>query len=201
LNIQKTTCTEGTTMSKHVGKPAPDFTTEAFVNNKTVKVSLKALRGKWVILAFYPADFTFICPTELGELADTYDTFKKMNTEILSISTDTAFVHKAWHDNSPTISKIKYPMVADPTRKICTDYETLIESDGLSQRCTVIIDPKGIVRSYDIHDNSIGRSVHEILRRLQAAQFVEKNPGLVCPASWKPGEKTLKPGMDLVGKI
>ncbi len=188
-------------MSTFVGKQAPDFTAEAFVVNKTVKVSLKGLRGKWVILAFYPADFTFICPTELGELADTYDDFKKMNTEILSISTDTAFVHKAWHDNSPTIKKIKYPMIADTTRKICTDYGTLIESDGLSQRCTVIIDPKGVVRSYDIHDNSIGRSAHEIMRRLQAAQFVAKNPGLVCPASWKPGSKTLKPGLELVGKI
>jgi peroxiredoxin (alkyl hydroperoxide reductase subunit C) len=184
-----------------VGKTAPDFTAEAFVNNKTVKISLKDLRGKWVVLAFYPADFTFICPTELGELADMYDQFKKLNTEILSISTDTAFVHKAWHDNSPTIKKIKYPMVADPTRQICTDYETLIPHEGLSLRCTVIIDPKGIVKSYDIHDNSIGRSAHEIMRRLQAAQFVAKNPGLVCPASWKPGGKTLKPGLDLVGKI
>ena len=188
-------------MSQFVGKIAPEFSAEAFVNNKTTKVSLKNLRGKWVVLAFYPADFTFICPTELGELAELYDTFKKMNTEILSISTDTTFVHKAWHDNSPTIKNIKYPMVADPTRAICTDYGTLIEAEGLSQRCTIIIDPKGIVRSYDIHDNSIGRSAHEIMRRLQAAQFVEKNPGLVCPASWKPGERTLKPGMDLVGKI
>ena len=188
-------------MSIYVGKQAPDFLTEAFHNDKTVKVSLKKLRGRWVVLAFYPADFTFICPTELGELADNYDTFKKMNAEILSVSTDTAFVHKAWHDNSPTIKKIKYPMIADPTMKICSDYGTLIEEEGLSQRCTVIIDPKGVIRSYDIHDNSIGRSAEEILRRLQAAQFVSKHPGLVCPASWKPGGKTLKPGMDLVGKI
>ncbi|MBS3148620.1 redoxin domain-containing protein [Candidatus Woesearchaeota archaeon] len=188
-------------MTTLVGKPAPEFTTEAFVNGKSTKVSLKALRGKWVILAFYPADFTFICPTELGELADMYDSFKKMNVEVLSVSTDTVFVHKAWHDNSPTIKKIRFPMLADPTRKLCSDYGTLIEHEGLSLRCTVIIDPKGVVRSYDIHDNSIGRTVHEIMRRLQAAQFVEKNQGLVCPASWKPGQKTLKPGMDLVGKI
>ncbi len=188
-------------MSLFVGKPAPEFSAEAFQSNKTVKVNLKDYRGKWVILAFYPADFTFVCPTELGELADLHDDFKKMNAEILSVSTDTAFVHKAWHDNSPTIKQIKYPMVADPTRAICTAYGTLIENDGLSQRCTVIIDPKGIVRSYDIHDNSIGRSAYEIMRRLQAAQFVAKNPGLVCPASWKPGSKTLKPGLDLVGKI
>ena len=120
---------------------------------------------------------------------------------MLSISTDTVFAHKAWHDVSPTIKKIKYPMVADPTQKICTAYGTLIENEGISLRCTIIIDPKGIVRSYDIHDNSVGRTADEILRRLQAAQFVAKNPALVCPASWTPGEKTLKPGLDLVGKI
>ncbi len=188
-------------MSKYVGKLAPDFEAEAFVNNKTVKMNLSKLRGRWVVLAFYPADFTFICPTELGELADRYGEFQKLNAEVLSVSTDTAFVHKAWHDNSPTIKKIKYPMVADPTRKICNDYGTLIEDEGLSLRCTIIIDPKGIIRSYDIHDNSIGRTADEIMRRLQAAQFVAKNPGLVCPASWKPGAKTLKPGLDLVGKI
>ena len=188
-------------MSTYVGKEAPEFTEDAFCVDKTLKVGLKKLRGKWVVLAFYPADFTFICPTELGELADHYDEFKKMNTEVISVSTDTAFVHQAWHEKSPTIGKVKFPMLADPARRVCTAYGTLIEDEGLSQRCTVIIDPKGIVRSYDIHDNSIGRSVHEIVRRLQAAQYVSKHPGLVCPASWKPGEKTLKPGKELVGKI
>ncbi len=188
-------------MSLFVGKSAPDFAADAFLNGKSSKISLKALRGKWVVLVFYPADFTFVCPTELGELADAYNEFSRMNAEILSISTDTVFVHKAWHDNSPTIKKIRYPMIADPSRKICIEYGTLIETAGLSQRCTVIIDPKGIVRSYDIHDNSIGRSASEILRRLQAAQFVAKNPGLVCPASWKPGSKILKPGLELVGKL
>ncbi len=195
-------------MSHFVGKTAPDFTAEAFVNQKVAKLSLKSLRGKWVILAFYPADFTFICPTELTGFATRKSEFKALtiliktrNTEVISVSTDTAFVHKAWHDNSQTIKKIKYPMLADPTRAVCTAYGTLIEHEGLSQRCTVIIDPTGTVRSYDIHDNSIGRSVHEIMRRLKAAQFVNKNPGMVCPASWQPGEKTLKPGMDLVGKI
>ncbi len=188
-------------MATFVGKQAPEFTAEAFVNGKTEKVSLKGLKGKWVILAFYPADFTFICPTELGELADYYEQFKKLNAEVISVSTDTVFVHKAWHDNSPTIKKIKFPMLADPTRKVCTDYGTLIEEEGLSLRCTVIIDPHGVIKSYDIHDNSIGRAADEILRRLQASQFVASNPGLVCPASWKPGGKTLKPGLDLVGKI
>jgi len=184
-----------------VGKQAPDFTAEAFVKDKIQKVNLNKLRGKWVVLAFYPADFTFVCPTELGELADYYPKFKKMNAEVLSVSTDTAFVHKAWHDNSPTIKKIEFPMVADPTRKVCTEYGTLVEEDGLSLRCTVIIDPKGIVRCFDLHDNSIGRTADEIMRKLQAAQFVAKNPGNVCPASWRPGSKTIKPGLDKVGKI
>lgn len=184
-----------------VGSEAPDFTAEALKGDSVEKISLSKLRGKWVVLAFYPADFTFVCPTELGELADKYEEFKKLDTEVLSISTDTAFVHKAWKDNSPTIAKIQFPMVADPTRKICTEYNTLIEDEGLSLRCTIIIDPEGVVKSYDIHDNSIGRTADEIIRRVQAAQFVAKNPGQVCPASWKPGGKTLKPGLDLVGKI
>jgi peroxiredoxin (alkyl hydroperoxide reductase subunit C) len=184
-----------------IGKPAPDFTAEAYHEDKVKKISLKQLRGKWVVLAFYPADFTFICPTELGELADHYATFKKMNAEVLSVSTDTAFVHKAWKDASPTIKKIKFPMVADPTRQICKDYGTLIEEQGLSWRATFIIDPNGTVKWFEMHDNSIGRSTAEILRKLQAAQYVSKHPGEVCPVSWTPGAKTLKPGLNLVGKI
>lgn len=184
-----------------IGKEAPEFEAEAFHEEKVEKIKLSSLRGKWVVLAFYPADFTFVCPTELGELADHYEEFKKVGAEILSVSTDTAFVHKAWHDNSETIKKIKYPMVADPTRKICSDYGTLIEDEGVSLRCTVIVDPDGVVKSYDVHDNSIGRSASEILRRLQAAKFVRENPGQVCPASWKPGAEALKPSLEKVGKI
>ncbi len=184
-----------------IGKPAPDFTAEAYHDDKIKKVSLKTLRGKWVVLVFYPADFTFICPTELGELADNYALFKKMNAEVLSVSTDTAFVHKAWHDASMTIRKIKFAMVADPTRAICTKYGTLIEEQGLSWRATFIIDPQGIIKWFELHDNSIGRSTAEIIRKLQAAQYVAKNPGEVCPVSWQPGRKTLKPGLNLVGKI
>ncbi len=188
-------------MSMFIGKEAPDFTAEAYWKDKTVKLNLKKLRGKWVIMAFYPADFTFVCPTELAELAVNYDEFKKLNAEVISVSTDTVFVHKAWHENSPSIKKITYPMLSDPTGNVCRAYGTLIEDEGLSQRCTVIIDPKGIVRSYDIHDNSIGRNAKEILRRLQAARFVAKNQGLVCPASWTPGKKSIKPGLDKVGKL
>src|SRR3989338_11231293 len=188
-------------MTTLVGKPAPEFTTEAFVNGKSTKVSLKSLRGKWVVLAFYPADFTFICPTELGELADNYDHFKKLNTEIVSVSTDTVFVHKAWHDNSPTIKKIKFPMLADPARRVCRSYGTLIEEEGLSLRATFIINPNQEIKAFEFHDNNIGRSIDELIRKLQAAKFVAENKGNVCPMNWKPGAKTLKPGLELVGKI
>lgn len=184
-----------------IGEKAPGFTAKAFQNNGFKTVELTDYKGKWVVLFFYPADFTFICPTELGKLANTYTKLKEMNTEVLSISTDTEFVHKAWFDNSETIKKIKFPMLADPTGKICKDYGTYIENEGLSLRGTFIIDPEGTLVAYEMHDNSIGRSTIELVRKIQSAQFVKSNPGQVCPANWKPGEKTLKPGIDLVGKI
>ena len=190
-----------TTATPTINQPAPFFEAEAFVAGEKKKIKLSDYRGKWVVLVFYPADFTFICPTELGGIADKYEELKKMNVEVLSVSTDTVFVHKAWHDNSPTIKKIKFPMVADPTRRICSDYGTLIEHEGLSLRGTFIIDPDGILKAFELHDNSIGRSSEELVRKIQAAQFVREHGGEVCPLDWKPGGKTLKPGLDLVGKI
>jgi len=184
-----------------INEQAPAFTAEAFIDNDIKKISLKDYKGKWVILFFYPADFTFVCPTELGDLADNYEKFKELGAEIISVSTDTAFVHKAWHDNSETIKKIKFPMLADPTTKVCRDYGTLIENEGLSLRATFIIDPEGKVKAYEIHDNSIGRSTEEILRKIEAAKYTEEHGDEVCPMNWKPGSKTLKPGMDLIGKI
>lgn len=184
-----------------INDKAPDFTEDAYVDDEIRKISLSDYRGKWVVLFFYPADFTFVCPTELGELADSHEQFKKLNAEVISVSTDTAFVHKAWHDNSETIAKIKYPMLADPARRVTGSYGTLIAQDGLSLRATFVIDPEGVVKAYEFHDNSIGRSTVELLRKLQAAQFVSKHSGFVCPASWNPGGETLKPGLDLVGKI
>ncbi len=184
-----------------VNHQAPAFTLDAFHAGQITKVSLEQYRGQWVVLFFYPADFTFICPTELGELADNYANFKKLNTEVLSASTDTAFVHKAWHDSSPTIKKIGFPMLADPTSSLSRNYGVLIEEEGLALRGTFIIDPDGVVKSFEVNDNSIGRSSEELLRKLQAAQFVRENGGEVCPASWRPGRQTLKPAIDLIGKI
>jgi len=184
-----------------INEPAPGFTQDAFVNNEIKKISLADYKGKWVILFFYPADFTFVCPTELGELADRHEQLKALGVEVISVSTDTAFVHKAWHDNSPTIGKIKFPMLADPTGSVCKNYGTYIEGEGLSLRGTFFIDPEGVLKAYELHDNSIGRSADELIRKVQAAQYVAQHQGEVCPMNWKPGEKTLKPSLDLIGKI
>jgi len=184
-----------------IGQKVPDMEFEIFHKNEFKKVNLSDYKGKWLVLLFYPADFTFVCPTELEEAAKYYDEFKQLGAELISVSTDTVFTHLAWHDSSPAIKKVNYPMAADPTGKLCKEFGTYIEEEGLSLRGTFIIDPDGILKTIDIHDNSIGRSSKEILRRVKAAKFISENPGLVCPASWEPGEKTLKPGVDLVGKI
>ncbi len=177
-----------------------NFKANAFHNGQLTEVDLADYQDKWKILFFYPADFTFVCPTELGEMADYYEEFKKEGAEVFSVSTDTEFVHLAWHNESPTIGKIKYPMVADPTGKISRDFGVYIEEAGLALRGTFVIDPDGVLKLAEINDLGIGRSAKELLRKLKAAKFVREN-GEVCPASWEPGEKTLVPGADLVGKI
>ena len=184
-----------------VGQKIDDFALEFYQNDKIKKVKLSDFVGKWLVLLFYPADFTFVCPTELEEAAEYYEEFQKAGAELMSVSTDTVFVHKAWHDQSPAIGKISYPMAADPTGKLCRYFDTYLEHEGLSLRGTFIIDPDGVLKAMEIHDNSIGRSAEEILRKLQAAVFVRGHEGEVCPANWRPGRKTLKPGLDLVGKI
>lgn len=184
-----------------IGEKIPDFELDAFYEGDLRKMRLSEFQGKWLVILFYPADFTFVCPTELEEAANYYSEFKKNGAEVVSVSTDTAFVHKAWHDNSPAIAKVAYPMLADPTGRMCREFGTYIEDEGLSLRGTFIVNPDGILKAMDVHDNTIGRSSAEILRKLQAAKYVNEHPGFVCPASWQPGMKTLKPGVDLVGKI
>lgn len=184
-----------------VGQKIPDLELEAYQNDEIRKIKLSDYRGKWLVVLFYPADFTFVCPTELEEAADHYDEFRRIGAEVLSVSTDTVYVHKAWHDQSPAVGKIEFPMVADPGGKLCREFGTYMEEKGLSLRATFIIDPEGIVKSLEMHDNSIGRSTREILRKLQASKYVGEHKGEVCPASWEPGKKTLKPGLSLVGKI
>ena len=177
------------------------FKAQAYHNGKFSSVSDADLKGKWSVFVFYPADFTFVCPTELGDLADHYAEFKKLGVEVYSVSTDTHFVHKAWHDASDTIKKIQYPMLADPTGAITRNFGVMIEEEGLALRGTFLIDPAGLIKVCEIHDLGIGRDAKELLRKVQAAQHVAANPGEVCPASWKPGANTLKPSLQLVGKI
>ena len=194
------TCCCGNPIVK-IGEKIQDFSLDIFCQEKITKTKLSNYLGQWLVLFFYPADFTFVCPTELKELADNYETFQKLNAEIISISTDTAYTHKAWHDSSPAIKNITYPMGADPNGKISKAFNVYIEDEGLALRGTFIIDPEGKLVAYEVNDNSIGRNAAELIRKLQAAQFVREHNGEVCPASWRPGEKTLKPGVDLVGKI
>ena len=184
-----------------IGDKIEDMEFEVFHDEDTKKVKFSDYKGKWIVLVFYPADFTFICPTELEQLAELYEEFKKEGAEIISVSTDTVFVHKAWHDQSPAIKKINYPMAADPTGKMCKAFGTYIDEEGLSLRGSFIIDPEGIVKAFEVHDNSIGRSSKELIRKLRAAKFVSEHEGQVCPVNWESGDKTLKPGLDLVGKI
>ncbi len=177
------------------------FKAQAYHNGKFVTVSDADLKGKWSVFVFYPADFTFVCPTELGDLADNYAEFKKLGVEVYGVSTDTHFTHKAWHDTSDTIKKVQYPLVGDPTATLARNFGVLIEEEGLALRGSFIIDPQGHIKVEEIHDLGIGRDAKELLRKVQAAQYVASHPGEVCPASWKPGASTLKPSLDLVGKI
>ena len=177
------------------------FTATAYKNGEFIEVSDKDMMGKWSVVFFYPADFTFVCPTELGDLADHYAEFQKMGVEVYSVSTDTHFTHKAWHDSSEEIKKIEYPMVGDPTWTLAKNFEVLIEQDGLADRGTFVIDPNGTIQIVEINAGGIGRDASELLRKLKAAQYVYAHPGEVCPAKWKEGDATLAPSIDLVGKI
>lgn len=188
-------------METLINSQLPEFSVQAYHNDDFVGVSNKDLEGKWSILFFYPADFTFVCPTELGDMADKYEEFKKMGVEVYSVSTDTHFVHKAWHDASETIKKIKYPMLADPTGHLTRAFGVHIEEAGLAYRGTFLINPEGKIKLAEVQDNGIGRNADELMRKVQAAQFIAEHPNEVCPAKWKPGADTLKPGLDLVGKI
>lgn len=177
------------------------FKAQAFKAGKFIEVTEADLKGKWSVVFFYPADFTFVCPTELEDLAEHYAEFQKLGVEIYSVSTDTHFSHKAWHDTSDAVSKIQYTMVGDPTHAICRNFDVLIEDAGLADRGTFVIDPQGKIQIVEVHAGSIGRDASELLRKVKAAQYVAAHPNEVCPAKWHEGAKTLAPSLDLVGKI
>jgi peroxiredoxin (alkyl hydroperoxide reductase subunit C) len=180
---------------------APMFKAMAYHNDEFKEVSLEDYKGKFVVLFFYPADFTFVCPTELEDMAEKYPELQKLGVEVLSISTDTHFVHKAWHDTSERIKKITFPMVADPDHTISKAYEVLRAEGGVADRATFVIDPDGIIKAIEITDEPIGRNADELVRKIQALEYARNNPGQACPAKWKPGAEVLKPGLDLVGKL
>jgi len=184
-----------------IGKKIGDFKAQAYVDGDFKEVSTDDLKGKWSVFVFYPADFTFVCPTELGDLADNYEEFQKIGCEVYSVSTDTHFTHKAWHDTSDTIKKIKYPMLADPTHQISEDFDVLIAEEGLALRGSFVVNPDLEIVAYEINALGIGRSATELLRRVKAAQFVAEHGDQVCPANWEPGAETLTPGLDLIGKL
>ncbi|PRB83751.1 alkyl hydroperoxide reductase subunit C [Pseudomonas sp. MYb185] len=177
------------------------FTAQAFKNGEFIQVSDTDVKGKWAVFFFYPADFTFVCPTELGDVADHYEELQKLGVEVYSVSTDTHFTHKAWHDSSETIGKIKYTMIGDPTMQISRNFEILREAEGLANRGTFIVDPEGVIQAVEITAEGIGRNAADLLRKIKAAQYVAAHPGEVCPAKWEEGEATLAPSLDLVGKI
>lgn len=188
-------------MESILNSQLPEFSVQAFHNGSFKTVTSADLKGKWSVLFFYPADFTFVCPTELEDLANRYEQFKALGVEIYSVSTDTHFVHKAWHDASETIRKIQYPMLADPTGALSRALGVYIESEGMAYRGTFVVNPEGIIKIVELNDNSVGRDADELLRKVEAAQFVANHAGEVCPAKWKKGAETLKPSIDLVGKI
>ena len=184
-----------------IGKEIGEFKVQSFVNNEFKEVTKEDVLGKWAVFFFYPADFTFVCPTELEDLADKYEDFKKIGCEIYSVSCDTHFVHKAWHDVSKTIKKIQYPMLADPTGTLARDFDVMIEENGLAERGSFIVNPEGRIVAYEVIAGNVGRNADELFRRVQAARFVAEHGDEVCPAKWKPGAETLKPSLDLVGLL
>lgn len=188
-------------METLINSKVKEFRVQAYHNEDFREVTQEDLKGKWSIIFFYPADFTFVCPTELEDMANKYGEFQKLGVEVYSVSTDTHFTHKAWHDASDTIKKIKYPMLADPTGKLSRDFGVYIEEEGLAYRGTFLINPEGEIKLAEVNDNGIGRNADELLRKVKAAQYIAANPDEVCPAKWEEGAATLKPGLDLVGKI
>jgi len=185
-----------------IGKEVIEFKADAFRNGEFVTVSNEDMKGKWSVVCFYPADFTFVCPTELEDLQEVYDAkLKDLDVEVYAVSTDTHFTHKAWHDSSEAIGKVTYTMIGDPSHTICRGFEVLIEEAGLADRGTFIIDPDGVIQGVEVTAGGMGRDASTIVDKVRAGQYMRNNPGEVCPAKWKEDGKTLTPSLDLVGKI
>lgn len=188
-------------MENLIGHKIENVKAPYYLDKAFGEVTTSDLEGKWSVFFFYPGDFTFVCPTELEDLANYYEKFKKLNCEIYSVSTDSEFTHKAWHDTSEAVGKVNYPMVADRNLQLSKEFGVLMEEEGQALRGTFIINPRREIVAYEIHSPGIGRSAKELLRKVEASQFVHEHGDKVCPANWEPGDETLTPGIDLVGKI
>ena len=184
-----------------INKEVEDFAVQAFVNDEFKKITKADIMGKWTVFFFYPADFTFVCPTELEDLQNKMEDFNRIGCQIFSVSTDSHFVHKAWHDHSDRIKKITYPMLADPTGKLSRAFDVMIEDDGMAERGTFVVNPDGKIVAYEVNSGNVGRNADELFRKIQALQFVREHGDEVCPAKWQPGAETLKPSLDLVGLL
>ena len=184
-----------------VNTAVPPFKTTAFLNGKFVEVSDESMKGKWSVVIFMPAAFTFNCPTEIEDASDHYPEFQKMGAEVYIVTTDTHFSHKVWHETSPAVGKAKFALVGDPTHVLTKAFDVFIPEQGLALRGTFLVNPEGIIKTMEVHPDEIARDVKDTLRKLKAAQYVAAHPGQVCPAKWNEGAKTLAPSIDLVGKI
>ena len=184
-----------------IRKPLAPFSVYGYCRGESRLYTQEDLLGHWSVLFFYPADFSFVCPTELKDLGEHFEGFLEENCEIFSVSTDTHFVHKAWADASETIRSLPFVMLADPAGKLSREYGVLLEEEGQALRATFVLDPEGEVVLYEVQDLGIGRSAEELLRKVQAARFVHEHGDQVCPAAWQPGAETLTPSLDLVGLL
>lgn len=184
-----------------IGHELEEFKVQAFHCQEFKEIEKQDVLGKWSLFFFYPADFTFVCPTELEDLQNHYAEFKACGCEIYAVSCDTHFVHKAWWDTSERIQKIEFPMLGDPTGKLTRSFDVMIEEDGMAERADFILNTEGKVKAYEVLEGNVGRNAAELLRRLKACQFAEEHGDEVCPANWQPGEETLKPSLDLVGLL
>ncbi|WP_394270171.1 alkyl hydroperoxide reductase subunit C [Qipengyuania sp.] len=185
-----------------IGSQLKPFTATAFQAGKDFfDVTDEDVKGKWAVFFFYPADFTFVCPTELEDLGEQYAMLQKMDVEVYAVSTDTHFSHKAWHDTSDKIGKLQFPFLGDQNHTLARNFDVLRESAGLADRATFVIDPDGVIQIMEQTCEGVGRNANELARKIKAAQYVRANPGQVCPAAWEEGGETLAPSLDLVGKI
>jgi len=184
-----------------INKEIPEFRAQAYKGGEFVEICKEDMIGRWSIMFFYPADFTFVCPTELSDLADWHEELLGLGVDVYSVSTDTHFVHKAWHDVSEAIGKINYAMTGDPSGDLTRAMGVMRDGQGLAERATFLFDKEGKVQYYEVSSEGVGRNAEELVRKVRAAKYVSEHPGEVCPAKWREGSDTLLPSLDLVGKI